>query len=334
MVFSLGAVPHTDILHSWATTLLSAANIQLPSDPRPTITQDMIDQNPNPEFQGAVVDEDGHGLTDTMGFHYEYEDDKGNLGVTPPATLSQGGWSQLLPQLISSLLFAFCYKQGVTDQRDKKAHTETLKKGPDNPGNTFHHGLCGCCSNCAECWCALYCPGIKFADAHTLVTGNFWQSFFTYVGVQFLNALVACVGAPIVYPPPMYIVNGTTSPEQYGEDIWDFVMYFGRLMIVVFLIAHVLQGLYFGCVARKALREALGAEVGPDVMATDCLAWSFCSWCALSQEAVEVDIATDVKVGCPCSIQPRQKLLNAREVAPCDYEKLLGDAVVLEEGGR
>lgn len=336
LAFSLGAVPHVDVLHSWGTTMLSTMNINTMNikldESQPCINDEHLPA-------GTVVDADCHGATDpTFGIHFETRSD-GGVDITPPGSkMGNLAWGQLTSGIFISALFAFCYKSNVTDKRDNTGHKQLMQKD-SNPDGSFKYGLCGCFSNCSEGLCAYCCPGIKFADAHTLVTGSFWQAFGAYVAVQFVTSLVAVVGGPIVYPPPTYTLmpgwNETEMRDHVATDVEDILNYFGNLMLVIGLLASVLRGLYFGCVARKALREKLGAEVPPAVMATDCLAWSFCSCCALTQEAVEVDIATNSEVSCPCTlIKPRQKGVGAREVAPCDYEKLLGDAVVLEEGGR
>jgi len=308
--------------------------------------QELIDERLQGTGVKGTVSDDGATLTDQYGDQFKWVDCKGTLNLTPGAgEMGKAAWGQLMPQIIMSLLLAFCYKSGVSDQKPYSDAKQTMAK-QDNPDGNFRHGLFGCCGDCAVCWCVWMCPGVKFADTNTLVTGNYWQSFGTWAGVQFVTAVVAIVAGPIVYPPPSYNLDFSAhsseeAQHQQAQDFANALMgifhYFIALVNVIGWIACALRGLYFGAVARKQLREKLGQEVTPAIMGQDCLIWTFCGCCALSQEAMEVDAATNVDVTCPCGLaKPRTKGgTKAREVAPCDnYERLLGDAVVLEEGGR
>jgi len=225
--------------------------------------------------------------------------------------------AMFLPQIIGAIL----YKSNVTDKKPKiEDGNKTMQYGK------FHHGLFGCHENINECLCALCCPTVRYADTHASISGSFWGSLCYFFGLSFIFSIVGTLLPPMVM----------TQPDPMSATPGEIASYIQHCQILSYLIKFTLQGVAFGLVARKALRTKLGDPNPGAAAATDCLAWALCYPCALTQDSVEVDIAANVSVGCPCSITPGRSgvpQLSAREVAPSDYEKLLGDAVLLE-GGR
>lgn len=223
---------------------------------------------------------------------------------------SPGAGAALVPWLsimVLQVLFACLYKSNVHDKK------EPIKAGDQTMQNGYHFGLFSCHQNVNDCLCVFFCGAVRYADAFGSVTGSFWGALCTYIGVGLICDLAGVILTPILYP-------ASRNPfDQHAQMNGAYV----RMAIEM-----VICGLFFGLVARKALRQKLGDPAPGGSAFTDCLAWGACSCCALVQDAVEVDIALNVTVGCPCSVTPGRMGLNAREVAPSDYEALL------LEGGR
>lgn len=308
MVIGLTGLPHPDIMHRWGTMVLNA----LPMDTDLTFAP-----SPSPFDMSAFGDADTQPVEP----------------VSPQAVAAAALIFAIMflaaywgPQL----LFACIFKMNVTDKRPKLAYDRTMADGQ------FHYGLCECFANINDAMIAFCCPSVKFADTHGEVTGSFWGSLCLFVGANLVIWAVAAFGVPAAYPMPQLSDNATMADLQaYPQEVASWTQ---NLESIENIIQCVLRGLIFGIYTRKQLREKLG-DPNPSAGAfMDFIAWGFCTCCALTQESVEVDIANKVTVGCCSILEGRQgvraKAVKAREVAPCNYEKLLGDAVVLEEGGR
>lgn len=201
---------------------------------------------------------------------------------------------------------AIClYKTQVHDKKPKELKT-TMESGD------FHYKLFDCCSNMNEAMCSLCCVTVRYADTHSAISGSFWGSFCYFICVNIAISVVTGFTVAAVYPPPADYQN---LSHYNGNDLEQ-------------LLEALLRGLAFGVVARKQLRTKLGDPNPGAQVLHDGLAWAFCSCCALTQESVEVDIAADVEISCPFSLKIGR--VRAREVTPSDYEKLLGDPVLLE----
>lgn len=232
----------------------------------------------------------------------------------------------ILAWLLPQIIFACLYKANVFDKRDEARFKPTPHM---EQKSQFTYNLTECTANINEALCACCCPTVRFADSHGKVEGGFWGALCKFIGVNILiNVLSGLVVGMLVPPAPDAAVP--TDPHAAGQQGSNPADNLSTIVEGIF------RGLFFGVVMRKALRAKLGdKEPGKNALG-DCLSWGFLSCCALTQDSVEMDIAYDVTVGIPCSITDGRvgvkKITSGREVAPGDYEKMLGDAV--EEGGR
>lgn len=176
----------------------------------------------------------------------------------------------------------------------------------------FRHGLFECFSNHNECLYSFCCPALRFADTHSSVTlTGFWASFVLFIcingGIGFASDTIANI-----------VVSNQEDPAavQSNQQV-------SAIMSVVW------RGWIFGLWSRKILRTKLGDPDPSKNQGWDCLAWGCCLPCALTQESVEVDIAADVAISCPWNLKIGRYVL-ARQVAQIDYERMVGDAVLLE----
>lgn len=224
----------------------------------------------------------------------------------------------ILAYLVPQVVFACLYKSNV---HDKKAAVEASNPGPRTMDKgKFHHDLMKCHENINEALCALLCGTVKYADAYGSIGGSYWGSLCTYFGVNTLIS-VGCTGLIMTLEPAPACFGQAHCVDPRGNHSN--------------LLGCLLRGLFFGIVCRKALRAKLGDPNPGGNAVNDFIAWAFCPCCALTQDAVEVDIALDVTVGCPCSVTPGRQgvpTIQAREGSVAPYEKLLGDSVLLEEG--
>lgn len=221
--------------------------------------------------------------------------------------------TMMMMVLVPQIIFALMYKSNVHDKKKAiSSDDRTMQYGK------FHFGLFACHQNANECLCSMFCSTVRYADTYGSISGSFFGSMCTFFGVNVIISVLSTVAVGMAMPPPdTFDLHALQAHNQSVTGATYFVQF-------------ALRGLYFGLVARKALRAKLGdPESGKNAL-HDCLSWGFCSCCALTQDSVEVDIAVDVTVGCPCSVTPGRQgvpAVQAREVAPSDYEALL-------EGGR
>jgi len=210
-------------------------------------------------------------------------------------------------------IVAMCmYKINVHDHKPAiPENDKTMASG------NFHYNLFDCFSNMNECLCSCFCTSIRFADTYSSIgLGGFWCVWLQFWG---LNVIVSFLGGfitQVIYPPPP---DAIFNP-QYQSNVEEINNLFGCLF----------RGLIFGVWARGKLRKRLG-DTGSanEKIAYDLLSWGCCPCCALTQESVEVDIAADVSISCPWTLNKGR--VKAREVAVNDdYEKMLGGAVLLE----
>jgi len=211
------------------------------------------------------------------------------------------------------IVFVFCYKSNVFDQR--------MIMKPDGPGRTlatpphdFRHGLFGCMENPSDCLSAFCCPAVRFADAHGVITGSFWGALCSFMGVNCLVSICTSFVCGMLFPPTTDPTTGLPTQDPNADSANQF-------------IEAVFRGLFFGIFMRKGLRVKLGGNTDGKAL-TDFVAWGWCSLCALTQESVEVDIAYDATLGFPCTLT-KGRAVKGQLMA---RERLLGEAVVLEEG--
>jgi Cys-rich protein (TIGR01571 family) len=233
----------------------------------------------------------------------------------------------VLAFIVPQIVFAFLYKANV---HDKKKSVEESNPGPRTMDKGhFHHGFFKFHENINEALCAFLCPTVRYADAYGSVGGSYWGSLCTFFGATTVFQ-VACTAlvyqfeqAPdcLSHPDPF-----AEHPHPCADPRSDHAD----------LLTGILRGLFFGVFCRSSLRKKLGDPTFGSKAAVDFFSWFFCNGCcALTQDSVEMDIALDVNVGCPCAVtSPRTGVpaVQAREGSVAPYEKLLGDAVVLEEG--
>jgi len=212
------------------------------------------------------------------------------------------------------IIFACLYNSNVHEKKKKIAEGDrTMQSG------NFHHGLLACHENFAECMCSAMCPTVRYADTYGSINGSFFGSLCTFIAVNTLIQLVPSFLMAYL----MSAAPGLTTDQLAAHNNMN-----AQLALALSMTC---RGLFFGLWGRGHLRSKLGDPEPGSKKPMDCIAWAFCSCCALTQDSVEVDIAVDVTVGCPCSVTPGrldQRPMRAREVAPSDYEALL------LEGGR
>lgn len=209
-------------------------------------------------------------------------------------------------------IVAMCmYKINVHDQKPPiAANDRTMASG------NFHYNLFDCFTNTNECLCACFCTSVRFADTYSAIgLGGFWCCWFQFWGLNMIVAVLSVFITGAVYPPPSDALFNPVYQNNANE--------------INNLIGCLLRGAIFGVWARGKLRQRLGDPGTSRPIAYDLASWGCCPCCALTQESVEVDIAADVSISCPWTLNKGR--VRAREVAPSDdYEKLLGDAVLLE----
>jgi len=204
-------------------------------------------------------------------------------------------------------IFCMCmYKHKVHDHKPKiKPGNQTMKDG------NFHHGILGCLSNMNECLCASCCTAIRFADTHSSVTETgFWMSFWLFI---FANSLAqSAVGDIVEAALPPTAANVESNSQ------------------IIILLGFICRGLMWGVWSRGKLRTKLGDPNPSQGRVYDFASWMLCPCCALTQESVEADIAANVTISCPCSLKEGRPTVYGREVAPSDYQRMVGDAVLLD----
>lgn len=306
MLLGFTGLPHPDLLRSLMTRL----NINL-------------DQYGYGGGQSNPFAHGGSGLT--------YTDSNGEQQHMTPEQAQQAAIvaavviavTLVLAYLVPQVVFACLYKSNVFD---KKGTIEASQPGPRTMDKSkFHHDLFKCHENINEALCALLCPTVRYADAYGSIGGSYWGSLCTYFGVNTIIS-IGCTAlvdmteeAPLCAGLPTDPHHPCADPRSQHANI----------------LGCILRGLFFGIMMRKALRAKLGDPNPGGKAVEDMIAWAFCPCCALTQDSVEVDIALNVTVGCPCSVTPGRTgvpTIQAREGSVAPYEKLLGDAVVLEEG--
>lgn len=187
----------------------------------------------------------------------------------------------------------------------------------------FKHDLFDCFSNYNECLCSFCCPALRFADTHSSVTPTgFWASF----------VLFTCINGGIGFASDT-IVNIVVSNQEDPAAVQSNHQ-------IAQILSMVWRGWIFGLWSRKILRTKLGDPDPSKNQVVDFLAWGCCLPCALTQESVEVDIAADVAISCPrnardaCNfqwnLQKGRWQVHAREVAQSEYERMVGNAVLLD----
>jgi len=192
----------------------------------------------------------------------------------------------------------------------------------------FHYGLFDCFSNINECMCSCFCTSIRFADTHSSVTTtSFWMSFWKFIWcnilIEMLTSAVVNMANPVP-PTAPHVFGITTMPNVQAEETAHTN---GNICMILSVI---LRGVLWGLVSRGELRKKLGDPTPAKNQLTDILAWGFCTYCALSQESVEADIAADVSISCPWYLTKGRAQARAREGMPSEYERMVGDAVLLD----
>lgn len=226
----------------------------------------------------------------------------------------------ILVSIVALIIFSFVamcmYKSNVHD------HKPPIPDPCDKlASGNFHYGLFDCFTNTNECLCSCFCSSIRFADTYSAIgMGGFWSCFFQFIGLNIIVGVISERVGVAAFPPP---------PEA-AYDFQALARWQSTENEIVNIVGILLRGLIFGLWARGKLRTRLGdpGTGGGAVKAQDLLAWGCCPCCALTQESVEVDIAADVSISCPWTLNKGR--VRAREVVPDDYESLCGDAVLLE----
>lgn len=213
--------------------------------------------------------------------------------------------------IVFNIFCMFMYKHKVHDQKmmhhQIKPGDQTMKDG------NFHHGILGCCANWNECLCACCCPAIRFADTHSAVTDTgFWMSFWLFICANIIaqSAIAGIVAAAL----PPTDVDAVSRNNQ-----------------IVSLLGNIGRGLMWGVWSRGKLRTKLG-DPNPSSQGRSCdfASWFCCPCLALTQESVEADIAANVVISCPWNLKVGRPEVRGREVAPSDYQRMVGDAVLLD----
>jgi len=209
--------------------------------------------------------------------------------------------------IVGLVLFSFVgmcmYKSNVHDQKPAISGTPMVT-------GTFHYGICDCFSNINECMCSFCCPSIRFADTFSAINPStgFWGAFFLFI---FINMVPQILGNFL--PQPADPLAAATQNAQIIEGA-----------------GCVVRGLVFGMWARKNLRTKLGDPNPGGAAAVDAIHWAIFPCLSLIQESVEADIGADVTISCPWTLSKGRTAVRGREVAPNDYESLLGDAVLCD----
>lgn len=213
----------------------------------------------------------------------------------------------VLALVVGFIVFSFVgmcmYKTHVHDQKPAISGTPMA-------AGTFHYGICDCFSNINECMCSFCCPSIRFADTFSAINPStgFWGAFFLFI---FINMVPQILGNFL--PQPADPLAAATQNAQIIEGA-----------------GCVVRGLVFGMWARKNLRTKLGDPNPGGAAAVDAIHWAIFPCLSLIQESVEADIGADVTISCPWTLSKGRTAVRGREVAPNDYESLIGDAVLLD----
>jgi len=213
--------------------------------------------------------------------------------------------------IVMNILCMVMYKQNVHDHKPQiKPDNQTMRDG------NFHHGMFGCFSNCNECMCAFVCPTIRFADTHSSVTDTgFWKSFWLFIFGNLLTQFAIAEIVAMVLPAPPF------SPDRNAN--------------IVLVLVNICRALMWGVWSRGKLRTKLGDPNPSQGQGHDFVSWCLCPFLALTQESVEADIAADVVISCPWNLKVGRQAntgrsVEGREVLPSDYQRMVGDAVLLD----
>jgi len=207
--------------------------------------------------------------------------------------------------IVLNIVCMIMYKQKVHDRKPQiKPDNQTMKDG------NFHHGMFGCFSNCNEFMCAFFCAPIRFADTHSSVTDTgFWMSFWLFIFGNLLTHFAIGVLVAMVLPAPPFSHRNAN--------------------IIVLVLVNISRALMWGIWSRGKLRTKLGDPNPSQGQGHDFVSWCLCPPLALTQESVEADIAADVVISCPCNLKVGRQV-TGREVLPSDYQRMVGDAVLLD----
>lgn len=248
------------------------------------------------------------------------------------------------------IAWVVCTAYALCEYR-RKVHD---KKPPIGDGNTtmqsgnFHNGLFDCFSNKNECMCSFFCPALRFADTFSSVNSvSFWTTFSLFFVLNVVPEYIFDYGVNMVLPfpnqgsmsdglPLLPVPDTGLGIFDYGLSIFWNTRYgdptspaFRNAQICELLDA-IFRGLVFGLWARGKIRTKLGDPTPSKNQLYDVVSWCLCPCCALTQEAVEADIAADVTVSCCFTLTKGRVAVRAREASTSDYEKMVGDAVLLE----
>jgi len=273
------------------------------------------DTAPNCDQQAQIFGTDSH----------EYHDCQQALSA---ANSVMDGLMAIVGAIVAWLVFtivAMClYKSKVHDKKPPIVDgNKTMESGK------FHFGLFECFSNCNECLCSFCCTGLRFADTHASVTTTgFWLSFVMFFIVNSLLSTLSNTIAVAVHPVQALSIESTAVEVSTAASDLTTQYY------IFLAVSALCRGCFFGLYSRGEIRKKLGSpETDAMSKVVDVLSWGCCFPCAMTQEAVEVDIAADVHIACPWTLTiGRASALGvkAREVAPAEYEAMVGDAVLLD----
>jgi Cys-rich protein (TIGR01571 family) len=190
----LTGLPHPNVLHSWATRLLPALQINLPG--YAPIRQD--------QMHGEI-----HGGCDA----------KCQEDVQQMANIMLGILIFIVVLFVAQIVAVCMYKSKVHDAKPALGdNLQTMATG------NFHYGLFDCFTNMNECLCSLFCTSVRYADTHSATSnGGFWGSFCAFVGINAVISAASTMIVAAVNPPPPTQHGMPPGANQGSDDLGQFV---------------------------------------------------------------------------------------------------------------
>ena len=153
------------------------------------------------------------------------------------------------------------------------------------------------------------------------------MSFWKFICVNCLIEILTSLVVSMAHPVPLTHVSMSVLGQPYLTEDPAAALLNSR---ICFILSGILRGVAWGLLSRGELRKKLGDPTPAKNQVTDVLSWGFCFFCALAQESVEADIAADVSISCPWTLTKGRAQVRGREVMPSEYERMVGDAVLLD----
>lgn len=166
--------------------------------------------------------------------------------------------------VVSVSIVYVCLVKAPPARLDRADEGETWRESVINAHGGWSHSLWGCCEAPAICLCSCFCPAVRWSETMSYVPALAFCCFGQHQMVNFWFWL-------------MFILAATVSASFLLFPLHDLV----RVLMLPMLLA----------VFRYQLRGRFSIERGAGVCIRDCVLYSCCLCCTLTQDARLVEDA-------------------------------------------